>query len=87
MDELGNPLQLNEVGPFGVLSSRPNPNGFVLLSVPPFETILPFIEKRLGRQLSPVEVEAERNKAPCIVVTSVAAAQMAASRANRGGAA
>jgi hypothetical protein len=85
MNDQGKPLGLNEVGAYGELSSRPNPNGLVILSVPPFETMLPFIARRLGRELTPSEVEAERNKAPCIVVTSDAAAQMAAARAKRTG--
>ena len=87
MDEFSKTLQLNDVGAFGELAGRPNPNRYAILSVPPFETMLPFLAKRLGRELTPAEIEVERNKAPCIVVTADAAAQMAVARASRNGAA
>ena len=67
------PLQLNEVGAYGDLAARPNPDGFVILSVPPFEQMLPFIVQRLGRELTVAEIEVERKKAPSIVLTKEAA--------------
>jgi len=79
------PLQLNEVGSYGDLSARPNPNGWVVLTIPPFETMLPFIAQRLGRDLTPSEIEEERNKAPSMVVTSDVADRMAVARAQRSG--
>ena len=75
------PLKLNEVGAYGDLTARPNPQGFVVLSVPPFEAMLPFIAKRSGRELTPDEIEIERKKAPSIVLTKEAAEQMAVARA------
>ncbi len=77
------PLQLNEVGAYGDLIARPNPDGLVVLTVPPFETMLPFIAKQRGRELRPDEIEAERKRAPSIVLTKDAAEQMAAARARR----
>ena len=79
------PLQLNEVGSYGDLSARPNPDGLVVLTIPPFEVMLPFIAQQLGRDLTPSEIEAERSKAPSMVVTSDVAARMAAARAQRSG--
>jgi len=80
------PLELNEVGPYGSLAARPNPSGFVILQVPPFESMLPFLVHRYGRDLTTEEVEAERANAPSMVVTEAVAAQMAAARATRGNA-
>ena len=40
-----------------------------MLTVPPFETMLPFLEKKLGRPLTPDEVGAKRRTAPSIVVS------------------
>jgi hypothetical protein len=83
MPESTEPLRENEVGPYGELSKRPNPAGLAILQVPPFESMLPFIEQRLGRKLSADEVEIERAKAASIVVTQEAAQKMAAARAAR----
>ena len=83
MDTSSIPIKLNEVGAYGDLSTRPNPDGLVILSVPPFEVMLPFLAKRLGRELTPDEIEIERKKAPSIVVTKEAAEQMSAARARR----
>ncbi len=77
------PLRENEVGPFGELSKRPNPAGLAILQVPPFESMLPFIEQQIGRRLSKDEVETERSKAPSIVVTQEVARKMSAARAAR----
>jgi hypothetical protein len=79
------PLSLNEVGPYGELSKRPNPGGLAILGVPPFESMLPFIEQRVGRKLTADEVAAERLKHPSIVVTQEAAAKMSVARAARQG--
>jgi len=75
------PLKLNEVGAYGDLIGRPNPDGFVVLSLPPFETLLPFIVRRRGRELTPDEIEAERKRVPSIALTKDAAEQLAAERA------
>ena len=83
MPSQNEPIRLNEVGAYGELTARPNPDGLVVLTVPPFEAIIPFIVQRLGRELSPDEIEVERKKAPSIVVTKAAAQQMAAARAKR----
>jgi len=84
MSSPSEPLHLNEVGAYGDLAARPNPSGFVILSVPPFEQMTSFIAQRLGRELTPAEIEIERKKAPSIVLTKEAAEQMAAARAKRG---
>ena len=83
MEAPNEPIRLNEVGAYGDLTARPNPDGLVVLTVPPFESMLPFIVKTLGRDLSPDETEAERRKAPSIVVTRETAEQMVAARAKK----
>ena len=87
MGDSAKPIELNEVGPYGALAARPNPSGFAILQVPPFESLLPFLARRYGRELTAEEVETERNKAPSMVVTQVDAAQMAVARSKRGSAA
>lgn len=37
------PLQLNEFGAYGDLIAQPNPNNLIILTVPPFESMLPFV--------------------------------------------
>jgi hypothetical protein len=83
MSQMNEPLRENDVGGFGELSKRPNPLGLAILQVPSFEAMLPFIEQRMGRKLSAEEIEAERAKAPSIVVSQEAAHKMAAVRAAR----
>lgn len=83
MPELEQPLRENEGGAFGDLAARPNPHGLVILQVPVFEDVLPFIENDLGRKLSPEEVEIQRRKAPALVVSKEVADKMLASRAGR----
>ena len=83
MSQSNEPLRENEVGPNGELAKRPNPDGLAILTVPPFEVMLPFIEQRAGRKLTTDEVEAERAKAPSIVLPQEAARKMAAARAAR----
>lgn len=70
------PLRPNEVGKYGDLAARPNPLGLVILNVPSFEAMLPHIAQNLGRALTPEEIEAERLKAPSIVVTREIAEHM-----------
>ena len=84
MASSNDPIQLNEVGAYDDLAARPNPDGLVILSVPPFEAMLPFIAQKMGRQLTPDEIDVERKKAPSIVLTKEAAEQMSAARAKRG---
>lgn len=83
MSEPLKPIQLNEVGSYGELTSRPNPSGLVVLTVPDFETMLPFIEKERGHKLSVDDIKAEHQRAPSIVLTKEQAEKMAAARARR----
>lgn len=83
MSQMNEPLRETDVGAYGELCKRPNPEGLAILQVPPFETMLPFLEKRMGRKLSADEVEAERAKAPSIVVSQEAAQKMSAARGAR----
>lgn len=83
MSEPLKPIQLNEVGSYGDLISRPNPNGLIVLTVPDFETMVPFIEKERGHKLSADEIKNEHQRAPSIVLTKEQAEKMSAARARR----
>jgi hypothetical protein len=84
MPPASDPIRENEVGPFGELSARPNPDGLVVLQVPPFEQMLLHLEQREGLKLTPEEVEQHRRQAPSIVVSRDVAEKMAEARASRG---
>jgi hypothetical protein len=77
---MDNPIRLNEVGAYSDLTARPNPDGLVVLTVPPFDSMLPFLAQKLGRALTPEEIEAKRRSAPSIVVTQEVAQQMSSQR-------
>ena len=62
------PLELYEVGAYGELCRRPNPHGFAIRQVPPFEAMIPFLAKQLGYDPTTDEIEVARLKAPSIVV-------------------
>jgi hypothetical protein len=77
------PLRENEGGKFEDLAKRPNPDGLVILPVPPVEDLIPVLQQRLGRELSPEEIDVQRRKAPSIVVTRDAAERILAERRSR----
>jgi hypothetical protein len=83
MAEPNEPLQENEVGAFGDLVRRPNPEALVILPVPPVESLIATLQQQLGRELTQEEVENQRFKAPSIVVAKEAAAAMSAAQAGR----
>jgi hypothetical protein len=83
MAEPGEPLRENEGGKFEDLAKRPNPESLVILAVPPIEDLIPLLQQRLGRELSPEEIEVHRRKAPSIVVTREAAEKILAERRSR----
>ncbi len=51
------PLRENETGAFGELAKRPNPDNLVILPVPAVEDMLPFLQQRLGRELTAEDIE------------------------------
>ncbi len=77
------PIRLNEAGTYGDLMDRPNPGGFVVQPVPPFEMMLPFLNRISDRELTKAEIEIERRRAPSIVLTKEGADRLAASRVKR----
>jgi len=83
MEAANEPLHENDVGAFGDLAQRPNPDDLVILPLPPLEDLLPSLRQQLGRDLTPEEIERHRLKAPSIVVSRLAAEKMQAERANR----
>ena len=83
MTDKDEPLRENEVGVYGQLASRPNPNGLVILPVPAVEDMLPFLEKNAGHELTAEEIEAQRQKAPSLVVSKEVAEKILAGRTSR----
>jgi hypothetical protein len=84
MTSVNEPLRVCDAGPFGVLSKRPNPDGLTVVTYPLFELVLPHLEKRAGRKLTPAEVEAELALAPSVALTrDEAESYIAASRRGR----
>jgi len=84
MPERSEPLRENEVGAFGELAQRPNPDNFIILPVPAVEHLLASLQNNLGRELTPEEVERHRRKAISIVVTRESAQKIQAERQARG---
>jgi len=84
MAEPSERLRENEVGTFGDLTQRPNPDALIILPVPPIENLIPALQQHLGRELTPEELEIQRRKAPSIVVTKEAAEKIMAEQAHRG---
>lgn len=83
MPSTNDPLRENEVGTFGELAQRPNPDNLVILPIPPIEDFLPSLRQQLGRDLTPQEIEGQRRKSPSIVVNQMVAEKMLAERAAR----
>jgi hypothetical protein len=81
--ENSKPLREWEVGTFGELSRRSNPEGLVIVTVPDFEEMLPLLTQRAGRQFTADEIEAERHKASSMVMTLAAAEKMKAASGRR----
>ena len=74
------PLRVGEVGPYGELIRRPNPNELEVITVPTFEHMLPFLEQQARRTLTSKEIEEARLRAPSIVLTAEEAATLRAGR-------
>jgi hypothetical protein len=83
MASSNDPLRENEVGTFGELSQRPNPDNLVILPVPPVEDFLPSARQQLGRDLTAQEIEIQHRKSPSIVVNKGVADKILAERAAR----
>lgn len=77
------PLHEHEVGSFGELAQRPNPDDLVILSVPPVEERLAVLRQQFGRELTSEEVEIHRRQSPSIVVNRMVAEKMAEERSAR----
>ncbi len=70
------PLRAGDVGSYGELIRRPNPDALDIVTVPTFENMLPFLEQQAGRALTSEEVENARLRAPSIVLTAEDAASL-----------
>lgn len=77
------PLREHEVGSFGELAQRPNPDDLVILPVPPVEERLAVLRQQFGRELTSEEVEIHRRQSPSIVVNRMVAEKMAEERSAR----
>lgn len=62
------PIEIYEVGACGELTTRPNPEGLQILAVRDLDEMIPTVEKRLGRQLTAIQIEQERQSAPAIAL-------------------
>ena len=78
-------LRASDVGPYGELTGRPNPDGLQVVTVLAFENMLPFLEQQAGRVLTSKEVEEARVRAPSIALTMEDAANLLAGRGIEGG--
>jgi hypothetical protein len=78
-------LRAGDVGPYGELTGRPNPDGLKVVTVPAFENMLPFLEQQAGRVLTSKEVEEARLRAPSIALTMEDGANLLAGRGIEGG--
>lgn len=83
MPAANEPLRENEVGSFGELAQRPNPDDLVILPVPPVEERLAILRQQIGRELTTEEIEIHRRQSPSIVINRIAAQKMAEERAAR----
>ena len=84
METSNTPIRPNEVGAYGDLAARPNPNGLVILNEPSLEGRFTVIAFKLRRAPTWEEIDAEQKKARAIVLTKAAAEHMMAARAKRG---
>lgn len=83
MASANEPLRENDIGAFGELAQRPNPDNLVIVPVPPVEVFLAPLRQQLGRDLTPEEMKVQRRKAPSIAVNKVVAEKMLAAQPAR----
>ena len=69
-------LRESQVGPYGELTKRPNPNGYVLVFVPNFDVLLASMEQKLGRSMADSEKAELKAKAAVIALPPAMAADM-----------
>ena len=81
--EQRNQLREHDVGTFGELSQRPNPEGFVIVSIPALDEILPHLQQQLGRELTPEEIERQHRKSVAMAMSPEAAEKFKAERMER----
>ena len=78
-----NQLKLHEVGRYSELSSRPNPQNFVILTVPDIDTLIAVLTKERGKRFTPEEIAEMKKNAASIVLTSAEAVKMKQARDKR----
>lgn len=83
MSGSGVELKQLEVGAYGELSARPNPNHYVLQCVPALVAVLLSLERENGAPLSKAQVELIRDKASVMVVSLEAATAVEEKRGYR----
>lgn len=69
-------LRESQVGPYGELSKRPNPNGYVLVFIPDFDVLLANMEQKLGRPMTAAERNELKARAAVIALPPAMAADM-----------
>ncbi|PTQ69138.1 hypothetical protein [Pseudomonas sp. GV071] len=63
------PLAIGDAGAYGALAARPNPAGYVIVTVPDISELIPLIEQHEGRQLTADEAKEAHATAPSLVMT------------------
>ena len=69
-------LRESQVGPYGELSKRPNPKGYVLVFIPSFDVLLSTMEQKKGSPLTALEKEELKANAAVIALPAAMAAEM-----------
>lgn len=69
-------LRESQVGPYGELSKRPNPKGYMLVFIPSFEVLLATMEQKKGSPMTDSEKEELKAKAAVIALPAAMAAEM-----------
>ena len=80
MPDLNEEIKLYEVGEYGSLMRRPNPKGFVILTVPDFDSLIPALETKRNCKFNQQKIDGMREKAVTVVLTKDEAERMIASR-------
>ena len=77
------PLELGDSGAYGELVTRPNPSGYVVVTVPDINEFIPIIEQQWGRQLTSDELKEAHAIAPSLVMSRDDAEELKKLRASR----
>ena len=80
MDPENQLLRLYDIGAYGVLTKRQNPDRLVVVTYPLFELILPLLERRAGHKFTQDEVDTELAQAPSVALSKEEAGRYTAAQ-------